>query len=146
MVRAGQLTSLLSQIEGIQTPVVLSDSQHVYWRYCLNVDPAVIPGGAIALAAILKRYGIMSAPRYNQKPAFVCEVFREQRTFGDSRWPFTLARPEAVDYRADRFPGVFDGLERILVLPFNERFTTAHIDAMGEAIRESVDQLRSNQA
>jgi len=144
--RAAQLTSQLGHIEGIQTPVVLPDSQHVYWRYCLNVDPAEIPGGAIALAAILKRYGIASAPRYIQKPAFACEVFREQRTFGDSRWPFTLARPEAVDYRADRFPGVFDGLERILVLPFNERFTPAHIDAMGEAIRESVDQLRSDQA
>ena len=32
-------------------------------------------------------------------------MFTEQRTFGNSRWPFTLARPEAVDYAPERFPG-----------------------------------------
>ena len=53
------------------------------------------------------RMGIPSAPRYIAKPAFRCGVFAEQKTFGDSRWPFTLARPEAVDYSAERFPGTF---------------------------------------
>ena len=36
--------------------------------------------------------------RYIQKPAFQCAVIREQKTFGKSRWPFTLARPEAVGH------------------------------------------------
>jgi hypothetical protein len=67
-------------------------------------DSAVIPGGPRALAAELKLGGIASAPRYIQKPAFACRVFTEQRTFGESRWPFTLARPEAVDYSREGSP------------------------------------------
>ena len=70
------------------------------------------PAGRCSLAAALKQRGIFSAPRYIQKPAFACEVFREQRTFGNSRWPFTLARPEAVDYRPERFPGTYAGPRR----------------------------------
>ena len=64
-----------------------------------------IPGGPPAIAAALGELGVASAPRYIQKPAFECRVFSEQRTFGTSRWPFTLARPEAVDYSTDAFSG-----------------------------------------
>ncbi len=56
--------------------------------------------------------GIFTVPRYIQKPAFACEVFSKQRTFGNSRWPFTLARPEAVDYSAATVSRhVYDALE-----------------------------------
>ena len=83
----------------------------------------------------------MSAPRYIQKPAFQCQVFREQNTFGSSRWPFTLARPEAVDYDPEKFPGTFSGLEGILVLPWNEKYTDEHVEYIGNALIESVGKL-----
>ena len=78
--------------------MVRADDVATFWKYPLLVDADVIPGGPQALAAELQLGGIASAPRYIQKPAFACRVFTEQRTFGTSRWPFTLARPEAVDY------------------------------------------------
>jgi hypothetical protein len=105
------------------------------------VDPGVLPGGAVALGARLKRWGIAAAPRYIQKPAFECAVFRGQRTFGESRWPFTLARPEALDYRRSRFPGVYEALEEVLVLPWNERFEPEHVDFLAQALREAAGQL-----
>ena len=80
-------------------------------------------------------------PRYIQKPAFRCEVLRDQRTFGNSRFPFTLARPEAVDYREENFPGTFRGLEQILVLPWNERFTEEHVDFIADSIRREHARL-----
>jgi perosamine synthetase len=64
-------------------------------------------------------------------------VIAEQRTFGDSRWPFTLATDQAVDYADERFPGTWAALARVLVLPFNERFTEAHVDHLAEAIAEA---------
>ena len=91
----------------------------------------MIPGGPPALAAELRLGGIASAPRYIQKPAFACRVFTEQRTFGDSRWPFTLARPEALDYSPERFPGTFAFLDRVLVLPWNERYEAHHVELLG---------------
>ena len=116
---------------------------HSFWKYCLRVDTAVVRGGAPAMAAALKEWGIASAPRYIQKPAFMCEVFQKQRTFGRSRFPFTLARPEALDYNHDRFRGTFEGLERILVLPWNERYTEEHLSYIATAIHQALAQLRT---
>ena len=140
---AARLSEQLDGVAGIETPWVAPGNEHVYWKYCLRVDSRVIPGGSPELGRRLKERGIASAPRYIQKPAFQCEVFRDQRTFGKSRWPFTLARPEAVDYSPARFPGTFEALEGILVLPWNERYTEDIVDALAGAIRTSVREARS---
>lgn len=135
------LSEKLSGLQGLETPFIAAGNQHVFWKYCLRVDGNVIEGGAVGLAARLKEKGIFSAPRYIQKPAFRCQVFAEQRTFGHSRWPFTLARPEAVDYSAEKFPGTFAGLEAVLVLPWNERYTTEHVDYIADSIHQAVESL-----
>lgn len=141
---AGQLTKLLSQVEGISPPQILHGATHSYWKYCVNVSENVIPGGTDALAAKLKALGVWSAPRYIRKPAFRCQIFAEQRTFGDSRWPFTLARPAAVDYAKERFPGTFAALAQVLVLPWNEMYTPEHVQFVGNAVMQCADQLRKD--
>ena len=83
----------------------------------------------------------MSAPRYIQKPAFHCQVFAEQKTLGNSGFPFNLARPEAVDYSRDLFPGTYEGLERVLVLPWNEKYTDEHVDYIANAVIKGAEQL-----
>jgi dTDP-4-amino-4,6-dideoxygalactose transaminase len=138
---AARLTGLLDGVRGIRTPRVSPGSRHVYWKYALRVDGAVLAGGAVELGRLLKTRGIASAPRYIQKPAFMCEVIAEQRTFGKSRWPFTLARPEAVDYDRARFGGTFQGLEEVLVLPWNERYTEEHIAYIADSIHHAVERL-----
>jgi len=115
---------------------------HTYWKYCLQVDDLVVAGGSPGLGRLLKEKGIASSPRYIQKPAFMCEIFQKQRTFGRSRFPFTLARPEALDYGRARFPGTFRGLERVLVLPWNELYTDDHVEYIAHSIHEAVDRLR----
>jgi dTDP-4-amino-4,6-dideoxygalactose transaminase len=130
---AARLTAGLAGVEGIVAPSALPGATHSFWKYALIVSPEA--GGPVRLAQELKGFGIMSAPRYIQKPAFECEVIRDQRTFGDSRFPFTLARPEAVDYSRDLFPGTYAFLRDVLVLPINERYVEAHVDYV-------VDQLR----
>jgi hypothetical protein len=74
----------------------------------------------------------------------MCEVFQKQRTFGSSRYPFTLARPEAVDYRPSRFSGAFSALDKILVLPWNERYTEEHVEYINESIWKAVEKTRQN--
>jgi perosamine synthetase len=140
---AKRLTGLLQGVPGIETPWVAPGNEHVYWKYCLRVDANVIPGGSPELGRRLKARGIASAPRYIQKPAFQCEVFRDQRTFGKSRWPFPLARPEAVDYSPARFPGTLKALEGVLVLPWNERYTETIVDSLAQEIRAAVAEARS---
>jgi dTDP-4-amino-4,6-dideoxygalactose transaminase len=139
---ARKMNESLTGIPGIEVPWVARGNTHVYWKYCLRVDARVIEGGSPGLGAALAKRGIACAPRYIQKPAFRCQVFRDQRTFGNSRWPFTLARPEAVDYSDARFPGTLQGLEGILVLPWNEKYEHEHVEYIASSIRECVDALK----
>jgi len=138
---ANRLTTMLQGVDGIEAPFVGPKSFHTYWKYCLRVDDHVIKDGAPGMAKLLKEKGIASAPRYIQKPAFMCEVFQKQRTFGDSKFPFNLARPETVDYRREKFPGTYDALNAVLVLPWNERYTDEHVDYIAYAVRDAASHL-----
>jgi hypothetical protein len=103
-----------------------------YWKFALLVSGQM--GGPDALAKVLRAGEIASAPRYIQKPAFECAVIRDQQTFGQSRFPFTLARPEAVDYARANYSGVYQFLETVLVLPWNERLQEVHVDRIAQQI------------
>jgi len=138
---AKRMHELLSEIPGVKPPVTQPGNKHTYWKYCLDVDGDVIRGGAVALGKLLKEQGVFCAPRYIQKPAFQCQVIRDQRTFGNSRFPFSLAAPEAVDYRPELFPGTFQALSRVLVLPWSERYEDRHVEYIADVIRSSAAQL-----
>jgi dTDP-4-amino-4,6-dideoxygalactose transaminase len=84
---AARLTQQLSALPGLTLPRPVRRATHVFWKYPLIVDPAVIRGGADALGSALKAQGVFCAPRYIQKPAFMCQVFTERRTFGTRRYP-----------------------------------------------------------
>lgn len=138
---ADVLTNRIQGLLGIEPPCTSPRSIHTYWKYCVRVDTQMLPQGAVGIGRLLKEKGISCAPRYIQKPAFMCEMFQKQQTFGNSRYPFTLARPEAVNYDRSRFPGAFTGLEGVLVLPWNERYTSAHVDYIASSIHEAVAHL-----
>ena len=138
---AARMDELLAGTPGVQVPERKPDDVHTYWKYPLLIDPAVVHGGPLAVAKRLKEYDIASVPRYIQKPAFRCAVFEKQETFGTSRWPFTLASAEAVDYRAERFPGTFEYLDRVLVLPWNEKYTLDHLNYLASSVYQTCKAL-----
>lgn len=133
---ASRLSNLLQDISGLDCPVDSPGSESAFWRYPLRVDLAIHPGGPVKLAGGLGRHGISAFAHYIKKPAFECEVFVRQKTFGKSRWPFTIARPEALDYSRVRYPGTYEGLERVVVLPWSERLSEADVDYIASAVRE----------
>jgi perosamine synthetase len=134
---AGLMDSLLEGLPGVQTPKVTVHSKHVYWKYCLRIDPEKIKGGVDAFSAALKTRGIWSAPRYIQKPAFMCQVIRDQVTFGKSGFPFRgphRAGLPAVEYREKDYPGAMKALARVCVLPWNELYTEDDVRYIAEAV------------
>ncbi|MGH9149049.1 MAG: DegT/DnrJ/EryC1/StrS family aminotransferase [Acidimicrobiales bacterium] len=143
---AERLSDQIAGIAGVRAPAVRPGDRHVYWRYVVSVDPDAVPGGPVALAGALRSYDVASAPRYIQKPAYKCAVFQEQRTFGRSRFPFTLARPEAIDWSDQRFPGTLAALAGMLVLPFNERYEDHHVDYLARALAGAVEQVQGGAA
>ncbi len=136
------LDEKIADIDGIESYKPADGATMTYWKYCLRVDDTKIEDGAVGLAKALKVYDVASAPRYVVKPAYKCRVFTEQNTFGDSHFPFNLARPEAVDYSDEKFPGTLKGLHDVLVLPINEKYTEQHIEFLASSIREAVEQVR----
>jgi hypothetical protein len=92
----------------------------------------------VEVAKLLRERGIVSAPRYIVKPAFMCDIFQKRKTFGTSGFPFTLATPEALDYRLERYPGTVEGLERLLVVPWNDRYNEDDVDYVGDALISAV--------
>ena len=138
---AARFATAIAGLPGVSLPELAADDDATWWKVPLVIDERIVPGGPRAVAALLAECGVASAPRYIQKPAFECRIFREQRTFGSSRWPFTLARPDAVDYDPGRYTGTYAYLERVLVLPWNERYDEAHADAIADLVTHAVTQL-----
>ena len=136
------LDEKIKDIDGIESYKPAENSTMTYWKFCLRVDDTKIEDGAVGLSKALKTYDVASAPRYVVKPAYKCQVFREQNTFGDSHYPFNLARPEAVDYDDANFQGTIKGLHDVLVLPINERYEEKHIEFLADSIREAVEAVR----
>ncbi len=138
---AETFTHKIEGIKGIFTPKVTPGGTHVYWKYPLWMDPEILKAEVTEFAEKLKLAGISSAPRYIQKPAFMCEVLRERKTFGTSRFPFEGPYRKGeplIEYRPEEYPGAFLGLSRVLVLPWNERYTNEHIEFIAEQIRQTV--------
>jgi len=137
--RAHELSLALSGIPGLTLPLARHGSEHAYWRYALRVDPTSHPGGAVELGKRLGELGVAANARYIRKPAFECGLFRDQKTFGRSRWPFTLARPEALDYDRGLFQGAYAGLADIVVLPWNEKLSAGDVESLAQAIRTCLE-------
>jgi perosamine synthetase len=146
---AARLTELLADLPGLTLPAALPGATHVYWKYPLIVDPAVIEGGADALGAALKAQGVFCAPRYIQKPAFLCEVFTARKTFGRSQYPWAMRVKDGgtdVTYDPADYPDTMRALERVVVLPWNEQYTDSHVDFVAAAVRTAVRSLERTRA
>lgn len=140
--QAEVFTHKIKGLEGIYPPKITPGGTHVYWKYSLKIDSEKLGVDVNELADKLKEAGIYSAPRYIQKPAFMCEVLRDRKTFGKSQFPFAGPHRQgepSVYYRPEDYPGAFLALSRILVLPWNERYTTEDVEFIAEEIRKSVD-------
>ena len=138
---ARSLDERLKGLAGVRVPQPPAGSVHTYWKYCLDVDPEVTGVDVGVLAGKLKEYGIFSAPRYIQKPSFRCEVLKDGRMFGSSHAPI---RPEDMKLWQDEdrcrqaFAGTYQALSRMLVLPWNEFYTSEHVDYIADKILSSL--------
>ncbi|MFX0201268.1 MAG: DegT/DnrJ/EryC1/StrS family aminotransferase, partial [Candidatus Hodarchaeota archaeon] len=142
---AEMLTDLISDVQGVSPPKVTPSGKHVYWKYPLRIDDEIIEGGVDLFASKLKEKGIFSAPRYIQKPAFMCQIFQEQNTFGKSHFPFEGEHRKGdppVVYDPKEFPGTYDTLSHVVVLPWNEFYTEEHVNYIAENIREVVTKSK----
>lgn len=144
--RAEELSSRLANLHGLRLPQQRPGSVHSFWRYVFHLPTGCHPDEVDAFAAALGRHGIAASARYTRKPAFDCEMFVEQRTFGRSRWPFPLARAEAIEYSRDRFPGTYQALSGTVVLGWNERLESVDIEHIARCCEAAYESLMVSHA
>lgn len=138
---ARRLTTALKDTPGITLPESTQESVHVYWKYPLIIDTDSFGVDVFAFSDVLKEKGIFSAPRYIQKPAFMCEVLRDRRTYGESRCPYDCPRRDGegdIVYDAKDYPGTMKALANVLVLPWSEFYTREHVDYIARNVKEAV--------
>jgi dTDP-4-amino-4,6-dideoxygalactose transaminase len=136
---ARMLTERLRGTPGLTLPETTEDSVHVYWKYALIVDTDLFGVDVNAFSAMLKESGIFSAPRYIQKPAFMCEVLKDKKTYGKSHCPYDCPSRKGEKepiYDVKDYPGTMKALERVLVLPWSEFYTREHVDYIAKNINK----------
>ena len=141
---AQRMDGHLKALRGIRIPTPPKNSTHVYWKYCVDVDKETLGFDVAELAQALKAFGIASAPRYIQKPAFRCQVLKDGVTFGKSHYPFTdkqIAVGRDEEWWRREYPGSYQALSRVLVLPWNEFYTATHVDFIASKIKQCIADL-----
>ncbi|MCC7396243.1 MAG: DegT/DnrJ/EryC1/StrS family aminotransferase [Planctomycetes bacterium] len=117
---------------------------HSYWKFAFFVDPAQVPGGAVALGKRMQQAGINCVPRYIQKPAFECALFQDWQRSPVTSLP--LQRSARGDGKRPLFerrdyPGAVRALDEVVVLPLNERYEPRHVDRVVNGIRTALQDL-----
>lgn len=142
---AAALQQALADVPGLTLPHDPAHGAHSWWKFAFHVDSGRVPGGPRALAQKLQAAGIACAPHYIQKPAFACELFRDWRASPVTWLPLQHnPRRERAASMFDRsaYPGALGGLDSVVVLPINERYTQAHVEHVANAIRAAVGALQ----
>ncbi|TCO50431.1 dTDP-4-amino-4,6-dideoxygalactose transaminase [Kribbella antiqua] len=126
---AARATAGIAGLSGITTPP--DDGDHVYWQYPLILDPSVA-GELHEWAAALTAEGVPANGGYLTSPLYAAPALRERSTYGQSRFPL-----QDVDYPPGLCPNAEELIERrLLVLPWNENYTSADIDDIVAAVRK----------
>jgi dTDP-4-amino-4,6-dideoxygalactose transaminase len=141
---AGALTEGLRDLPGLILPGPRPGTTHSYWKYPILVDPERVEGGVMALAGRLRDNGVFCVPRYIQKPAFDCALFQDWNNHALLR--MVSGREARGDLpmptrRREDFPGAYEALSRVLVLPINEMYNEAHVRHVVGTIRQGVESL-----
>jgi perosamine synthetase len=136
---AGEFLHAIAEVAGVQPQVIPPQGRSVFWKMTLRLDPVQTGADVREIGSYLKeKFGVVCAPRYVQKPAFECEIFRNKRTFGASEWPLRDVAPPDPS----KFQGTYDALANMLVLPWNENYTAQHVDYLADSLRATIEHFQ----
>lgn|GEM_PF-99369 len=138
---ADHLTALLSDIDGVVPPVSSPDATSSWWIYTFSIDEERLGVSTDEFCAALQVEGAKLMRQYLPRPVFDYDVLRDQRTYGDSRFPFS-----AVDYTppaVSDYPGFLQFQRRHMLIFWSNRVTVEHAAAIGAAVRKVAAYYRA---
>jgi dTDP-4-amino-4,6-dideoxygalactose transaminase/predicted dehydrogenase len=131
---AERLSRQLRGLTGILPPPERPGVNSSWWMYAFRVDEDRWGVSSDAFAEALLVEGVRVRREYLPEPIFQYDVLKCQRTFGESRYPFS-AYPYEMPELAD-FPGLQEFNRRLLLIPWSHNVRAKHADSIASAIRK----------
>lgn len=131
---AEQLSRQLASVNGVKLPS--SEGMNpAWWIYNFAVDEEELGLTADDFCDALLAEGVRCRRRHLPRPIFDEDVLREQKTFGQSRYPFSLD-PNYKPPRTADYPGYLEFDRRQIILPWASRVTAQQVSQIAAAIRK----------
>ena len=137
------LDDILWELPGITLQKVRPGDRHTYYVYCYKVDEEVLgvspDGFAEAVQAEILVEGVprVRGPLQGGVPLYRYPLFAEDRTYGQSRYPFVDEQGNRrIDYNAVHLPVVERELPRTNIILFSSTYSEEDARDIAGAIRK----------
>jgi len=139
--RGDLLCELLADNPHVRPQRLLDGCKHTYWQFGMRVEDDA-PFAPEDFAKALVAEGVSCGAHYIGRPIFLChEAVRNQRLFGDSRYPFDRGR-EGIVYDDSTCPRTQHVLDRMVQPVCPTQFMPEEdIHDIGRAIRKVSEGL-----
>jgi len=135
-------TRMIQDIPHVSPPVISSDVNHSFWMYPLQVDVDALGVSIDEFGKRLEETGVPAIPGYTGKPVYMFDLLRLKKVYADTGCPFECPLyGKEIEYKEGLCPRAESALKRMLVIPWNERYTEENITDIADAVREAVDGI-----
>jgi dTDP-4-amino-4,6-dideoxygalactose transaminase len=94
------------------------------------------------IADALKSEGIQSWAGYTKVPIYQYDVLARARTFGKSGWPISGVTGKNYSYGPGLCPEAEKALGEMIVLPWSEKYTQAHLRDLAAGLFKVFEHYR----
>lgn len=131
---------LLKNAPLIRTRVLEEGTRPAWWMYPFTIDQAASGIDIEEFRAELTAEGIRVAREYVPWAVFNYTVLKDQRTYGESRYPFSATN--YVPPVMEDFPGFLEFKRNLLYMGWSHNATTKHVEMIAAGIAKVVRALR----
>jgi dTDP-4-amino-4,6-dideoxygalactose transaminase/predicted dehydrogenase len=136
---AADLTRRLREVPGLIPAPEQSGIDPSWWMYPFAIDEDRVGVTSDEFAEALLVEGVRVRRQYLPEPIFEYDVLKYQRTYGNSRFPFSsfpYEPPGAAD-----FPGLQEFGRRLLFLQWSHHVRPGHVAAIAAGVRKVATRL-----
>jgi perosamine synthetase len=131
--RAGELSQLISGLEGVAVPHVSAGTNPAYWLYMLRITESS-QTSAKDFGDALVAEGVPAWVRYIVDPLYLSPIFTTPQTYGTSGYPFSQFAHQS--FARGLCPQAERALSQVIAIHWNENYTADQVAEIAEAIRK----------
>jgi len=135
---ANALSAKLAGMPGIIVPKDAPGTNPSWWLYNFLIDEARVGVNADTFCDALGMEGVPAMRQYLPRPLFEEDVIAKRNTFGQSGFPYSAAT-DYVQPKMEDLPGLQEFFRRQIILAWNSRLTSQHVDGVANAIAKLLD-------